>query len=233
MTEDTRRETAGGRKVWFWDLGPAEQLPLWTAARNWMALAAAIVAALTFVIGYRQTELQRIVSGDKDRELKSFQTNADQKTAELSLKAAEAEKTMEETRRQNLILERSVEQEKAARLRLEDRMSPRRMSTLELNRMVAALNELPPNISFSINHVGTPESAQFAEQVATAFRAAGRPVEGLGQAFFTGGAARGIILSGPHALQFKRVFDAVNIASQIIDGDTENRITVADKPEYQ
>lgn len=119
----------------MFDMPPSTLLWRANEIRIWATLAAALAAVVTFGAGYAQIRLQSEVSAAKDREFAQFRTASEERTAQALREAATANERAESLTNENLQLSIRLEQEKAERIKLEEKISSRSLTRDQIERM--------------------------------------------------------------------------------------------------
>lgn len=134
------------RQMFGLDLLSWEQLMLWSLAGA--ALAAVFVVVATTAV----LRLQKVEAADAKREFEAYKMDVGAKIAEANARAAEANEKAEE--------------ERLARVRLETKLAPRRLSGDDVNRMAAILSVASPMNVAIVSRMMDPEGEDFADDLA-------------------------------------------------------------------
>ncbi len=110
------------------------------------------------------------ISGQKRIELETERARSRQK--ELEAQVASANLEQEALKRRNLELQEVVEKERIARLRLEEKISPRSISTEQRNKLLGWLSPLK-GLRISVHSIMETEPERFALQIVSVLQEAG------------------------------------------------------------
>lgn len=190
---------------------------------NWSTLAYIIFVCLAAAASFLLAFFAGRVNAAKERELKKLQTStaevvahAEAGAARAAAGAAEAHKEQrrleidmahvwahnEQLRKENLELQLVVEQERAARLRLEERSGARHITEGQRQPIQSALAAFKGQKMLLTTHAGDAESAAFASEIKAALAGAGLVVSAAPALVF-GKPQPGITLEvGTHRRQF-------------------------------
>ena len=146
---DVSLETANRLYVWGW--------------RG--SIGGALITAIAVVLLMWGTRVR-----DKDFESKMGQ--AHERAAQLEKDAAQARLEQEKLRQSNVRLEASVEQERVARLQLQQQVAWRNLSVFQYDAIVKTLSRTPLRVDV-VSISSDPESHAYARQIVQALRDAG------------------------------------------------------------
>ena len=152
---------------------------------------------------------------------------------------AESQAHREQLQKQNLELQRELEKERTARLRLEEQVAPRRIRAGQRLAIVSALAGFKGQKVSVIVYPGDPETAAFAEQIKSVLEQAGMVIS-MAPALIYGEPQTGISFEvGLHRRQFatslaKAFVDTGVVTGTISATESENadlmELTVGPKP---
>jgi hypothetical protein len=124
--------------------------------------------------GKDASEANRGAAEANERALKAQQSlaSAEQHAAEANVKAEGFRLDIANANERAAEANRVAEQERLARIKIEERLSPRRLSQEQYNRLVAVLKAYP-GVPYELMITPTPESASFIAQIDNVLGAAG------------------------------------------------------------
>jgi hypothetical protein len=231
------------RSIW----NSTDSLSSVVTTANWgiaiTLLLGCVLTAITIIAGNRKGDLLRTVDREREERISQAQATAELARTEqkrLELGVAQAHVEQEELRKQNLELQSRVEQERTARLQIEERMRPRRLSPQQRQAIRTALPPMPRGIHLMIFAIlGEPETLQYAQDFIDVLRARGWEVNGPNQGAFAPTTPVGLIIQVRMAtnslaaiLQNVARMVGIEISGQLVDTmpDDEVHFVVGVKP---
>ena len=118
------------------DIPPETWLSWANAARIWGLAIAAIASVVSLIASIAQNNFQTIVSAKKDEALRVFQAESQERIAAANTQAAEANARAAEANEK-------AEQERLGRLKLEEKLAPRWLSTQQQQELRDRLSQFP------------------------------------------------------------------------------------------
>jgi hypothetical protein len=159
-------------------------------------LSAAIAGGL-WRVGARISELQNREGQKTQERIATANNNAEQAILGQKIveeKLAEASLQTEKVKQENIKLNTKYEEERQARIKIESRLAPRRLSGAQVATFRAHLIGLKnPNVSLFVI-TGDPEVADFANDIENGLRAAGLTVN-VAPGMVFGQAQHGLVLT--------------------------------------
>lgn len=115
----------------------------------------------------------------------------------------------------NLKLQTDLEKERTQRLKLEEKLAPRRISEWERKLLIDGLRAIPRKLNFNIHVVQDPETEAYANDLVDTIVHSGTDVS-TGVAFFVGATPMGIKMKftnekSPDSIAIKKAFESANI----------------------
>lgn len=150
----------------------------WSSLYFWLSIVALIGLGVFEVASHRYSDRKDELAA---AEQKAIQRRHDDEMTRLHLETAKANENAEATRERAAQLEITLEQERAARLRLQRQSADRTIDDEQraiLSRVIAAG---PPNIRVFLSLLSDQEAAAFGEQLARALKDAGATIAGIGR----------------------------------------------------
>ncbi|CAM4226063.1 hypothetical protein BOMU111920_16925 [Bordetella muralis] len=156
----------------------------------WASLAAIGLGAITVLSAVLTFWASGVISKHNDQAINSARATAEQSRESANRLEAETEGL----KNKNLQLAIRLEEERTARLKLEDKLAPRRLSSDQHRALVQYLQRLQP-FDIAVGSIsGDVEAMGFAEQLRSAIKEAGFKVfDGIDQPVFSG-RAYGVIV---------------------------------------
>jgi hypothetical protein len=156
---------------------------LWNSLRIWLTAATAIVAILVFGAMYmaniRAKELANARQLETQLKEEQRQREGEQARKEIEAtkaSAAQANERTEDLKKENLQLGIELEQEKQARLMIEQRLAARSLSQKERD-IISELLKPYPGRKIKITRLGDQEAGPYADQFIEMFKSLGWDVE--------------------------------------------------------
>lgn len=145
---------------------PPETWLFWVnIARIWGLAIAAIAGVISLVAGITQHNLQAVVSAKKDEALRIFQAESQERIALANASAAEANARAAEA------IEKA-EQERLARVKIEERIAWRRLSKDQQAKIGSQLRRFSGETTSVWFNQGDIEGSTFASDIASALKEA-------------------------------------------------------------
>lgn len=138
-----------------------------------LVLLSFLLAAISITLTWRKDILQRAEDLRKEEAIASTHKMA----AKLEADAASSRLEQEKFRKENLELQKTIEQERVARLEIEERIAPRRISS-EQARLLESMVKPLAGQAIEIESASGFEVERFATELVAAFRRAGCVVVG-------------------------------------------------------
>ena len=149
----------------------------WFNASNIALLIGALLVALG-TYGVFKTGAIKEKYGD---ERTSFNES---ETAKAKATASKADENAEVVRKSNLLLQSDLEKERAARLRLENQLAPRRLSTDQAHALIEALKPFAGQKIDIVFPSGDNEASDYAAEFEAVFKSAGWVISNIIQGMF-------------------------------------------------
>jgi len=214
---------------------------------SWSTVAYIVFVCLAATTSFVLALFAGRVTSAKDAELKRLQSSsaemvahahagaaranaqaalAYQEQRRLEADVAHAQAHREHLRKENLELQLAVEKERAARLRLEERLAPRHMGAAQRHTIQSELAGFRGQKVSIITHFGDPESGAFASEIKATLEAAGMTVSSTPALVF-GKPQPGIALDvGANRRQF-----ATALAKAFVDAGVCSGPVLASEPD--
>ena len=215
---------------------------------NWSTLAYIVFVCLAAATSFLLALFAGRVTTAKDEELKRFQSSSAEAVAHahagaaranaqaeiaykekrrLEADMAHAQVHHEELRKENLKLQWAVEQERTARIKLEERLGTRHISAAQMQTLHTALAAFKGQKVSIVTYPGDPEISAFANEIKTALESAGMVVT-LAPALIYGKAQPGIAWEvGANRRQF-----AIALAKAFVDAGVCSGAITATESEH-
>src|SRR5262249_5020482 len=162
------------------DIPPETWLSWANATRIWGLAIAAIAGVVSLIASIAQNNFQTIVSAKKDEALRVFQAESQERIAAANTQAAEANARAAEANEK-------AEQERLGRLKIEEKIAPRWLSTQQQQELGDRLSQFRGIAAqMWIFPAGTADTSPLANLLAEIFKSAGwfpeRAISVAGQA---------------------------------------------------
>lgn len=207
-----------GQSVDHWNAAMVGALILTAAA----ALAVLFTTRMVIVRSKQLSEAQGTLLRAKDAQLSLDLKTKDERIADLNRQASDAEREIALANQHAAEATAKAESERLARVKLEHELAPRRLNAEQIHKLAELLKDEPEPIAI-VSAVVDGESADFANDFDTAFKAAGwetkrfptRITVERGLEIGTQGKASGLIAQVMSRVQ--RAFTAVGIPCRIAE----------------
>lgn len=160
-------------------LSDAQWLDIANQVRLWAAAIAGVAAVAAFISSWAQLNLQKAVGREKDSVLEQYKANASVRTASLERMTVDARLEQARLENDNLRLQHEIENERAARLKIEHAIGPRTLSQRSVDALRAKLATSPTPIIISLQIDPNGEAAEFGNQLGEALVPAVHRVDAL------------------------------------------------------